>query len=127
MSKPILFVRRWPVMGLGLIVLVGLAAACANESKPTAPAVLPVVPPNTVTPQSVPTPTPVPLKVLKVNPEKGFISTAFTISGEGLPAGKTIEFEWATMEGSYVTKTSAETVEFYERQYVEKRVSLGRT
>ena len=66
------------------------------------------------------------LKLLKTTPEKGNVGTAFTVTGESLPAGREVELVWATWDGSYVMKPTAETVEFYERLYEPKRVPFGR-
>jgi hypothetical protein len=67
----------------------------------------------------------VPLKILKVSPEKGTAGTPFAVSGEGFPPGKGTQFQWATWSGDFVTKASAENVEFHEPQFVERRVALG--
>jgi hypothetical protein len=74
---------------------------------------------------STPAPTSIPLKLLKLSPEKGPMETAFTIAGEGLPASTDVEFVWMTVDGSYVTKVSTENVEFQDRSFVEKAVSMG--
>ena len=66
------------------------------------------------------------LKLLKTSPERGNVGTQFSISGEGLPAGREMEFVWATWDGSYVMKTTAETVQFFERKFEPKRAPLGR-
>ncbi|MBI3973796.1 MAG: hypothetical protein HY332_21170 [Chloroflexi bacterium] len=62
---------------------------------------------------------------LTVTPAQGTVGTPFTVSAEGLPAGKTVEFQWTTVSGSYEMKPSAETIEFYERAFSEQRVPLG--
>ena len=41
---------------------------------------------------------PTPINLLKVEPVKGHVGDSFTISGEGLPAGKTVEFFWSTVD-----------------------------
>lgn len=69
--------------------------------------------------------TPVPVKLLKVEPVKGYVGDSFAISGEGLPAGKRVEFFWHTADGAYVTKVLTDNVEYHERKYDEKRVRLG--
>ncbi|MDP2743913.1 MAG: hypothetical protein Q8P00_02460 [Dehalococcoidia bacterium] len=53
------------------------------------------------------------------------MGTSFTLSGEGLPAGKVLGLQWAAWEGTYVTKVSPDNVEYIERTYAKKRVSLG--
>lgn len=54
------------------------------------------------------------------------MGTAFTLSGDGLPTGKAVDFVWVTVEGTYRTKPSLETIEYYDRDFTAKRVSLGR-
>ena len=66
------------------------------------------------------------LKLLKVEPVKGYVGDPFTVSGEGFPAGATVEIVWSTVEASYITKVLPDNLEYHERNYEEKRVVLGR-
>src|SRR4029078_3048211 len=66
------------------------------------------------------------LKLLKVEPVKGYVGDPFTVSGEGFAAGAAVEFSWSTVEASYVTKVLPDNLEYHERKYDEKRVVLGR-
>lgn len=66
------------------------------------------------------------LKQLKIEPVTGYVGEPFTIRGEGLPPNKEVDFIWVTAEGFYVTKAGPENVEFHEKQFREKRVSLGK-
>lgn len=66
-----------------------------------------------------------PVKLLKVDPVKGYAGDPFMISGEGLPAGKKVDFFWSTVDAGYVTKVLSDNVEYHERKYDEKRVLLG--
>jgi hypothetical protein len=66
------------------------------------------------------------LKLLRSSPEKGNVGTPFTITGESLPAGREVEFYWATWDGSYVMQQTAETVEFHDRKFDATRVPFGR-
>ena len=68
---------------------------------------------------------PAPIKLLKVEPVKGYTGDSFTIAGEGLPAGRTVEFFWSTVDARYLTKVLADNVEYHERSYDEKRVLLS--
>ncbi len=68
---------------------------------------------------------PAPIKLLKVEPVKGYVGDSFTIMGEGLPAGKKVEFFWTTVDARYVTKVLVDNVEYHERNYDEKRVLLS--
>ena len=66
------------------------------------------------------------LKLLKVEPVKGYVGDPFTVSGEGFAGGTTIEFFWSTVEPSYATKVLPDNLEYHERKYDEKRIVLGR-
>jgi len=66
-----------------------------------------------------------PLKLLKVEPVRGYVGETFTIAGEGLPVGKKVEFLWTTVEAQYLTKVLVDNVEYHERSYDEKRVLLS--
>ncbi len=66
------------------------------------------------------------VKPLRLSPETGPVGTAFTVTGEGLPPGKPVEFQWATVEASYVLQPGPEDVVYQKRQFNEIRVSLGR-
>ncbi|MBI2872281.1 MAG: IPT/TIG domain-containing protein [Chloroflexi bacterium] len=111
---------------LAIVVLVGLLAACTGEQAQPTPT--PTTAPTATAPATptnpTPTPTPVPLKLLKTSPETGPIGTAFTVTGEGLPAGKQVEFVWVTWDGSYVTNVTANDARFGERKFVTKRVPM---
>src|SRR4029078_3092450 len=69
---------------------------------------------------------PLALKLLKVEPVKGYVGDPFTVRGEGFAAGAAVEFFWSTVEATYVTKVLPDNVEYHERKYDEKRVVLGR-
>jgi hypothetical protein len=66
-----------------------------------------------------------PIKLLKVEPVKGYVGEPFTVHGDGLPAGKKVEFLWSTVEASFLTKVMTDNVEYHERKYDEKRVAFG--
>jgi len=65
------------------------------------------------------------VKLLKVEPVKGFVGDSFTITGDGLTPGKKVDFFWSSVEATYITKVMADNVEYHERKYEEKRVRLG--
>ena len=65
-----------------------------------------------------------PIKLLNVEPVKGYAGEPFTVTGEGLAPGKSVEFFWATADATYLTKTMADNVEYQERNYQEKRVPV---
>ncbi|MBI2935596.1 MAG: hypothetical protein HYY31_02120, partial [Chloroflexi bacterium] len=120
---------RWP-LNLGMSFLVGaLLVACGGAKEQVsapapAPVAAPAPAPQAATPAAAPAATPVPLKVLKTSPESGPVGTPFTVSGEGLPAGKDVQFVWVTWDGSYATKVTANDARFEERKFVAKRVPL---
>ena len=66
------------------------------------------------------------LKLVKVAPDNGPSGTAFTITGEGLPAGKEAEVLWATVDGSWDTTASPENIQFNKRVFKDRRLSLGK-
>jgi hypothetical protein len=68
---------------------------------------------------------PTALKLLKVEPVKGYVGDSFTVAGDGLAPGKNVEFFWSTVDAAYLTKVLADNVEYHERKYEEKRVQLG--
>ena len=68
---------------------------------------------------------PAPLKLLKVEPVRGYGGAPFTIAGDGFPTGKKVELFWTTVDARYVTKVLVDNVEYHERNYDEKRVALG--
>lgn len=108
------------------LVVIGVMTACATESKPVTAPIAPAPLSTAAAPAAAPTAAPVVMKVLKVDPVKGYIGERFTITAEGLAPNKEGELAWATVDGSYSTKVFPETVEFYERSYTSKRMSLGR-
>ena len=108
------------------LVLTSVLTACAGESKPAPAPVTPAPAATTAAPVVAPTAASVSLKVLNVDPVKGNIGERFTITAEGLAPSKEGELAWATVDGSYSTKVFPETVEFYERSFTAKRISLGR-
>src|SRR3972149_2562200 len=118
--------RRPPkVVSIISVVLFGLLfLSCIGKTSNVSPQTPSTRPPST-SPSSTVIPEPISLKTLKVNAEKGFVGAGITVTGEGLPSGKQVEFLWATVQGSYVTKVNAETIEFFDRNFVEQRVPLG--
>ena len=101
--------RLLPLSGLALLILSGLPswspAVLAQNLKPDG---------NTA-----------PIKLLKIEPVKGYAGDFFTISGEGLPAGKKADFFWSTADAEYATKVLSDNVEYHERKYDDKRVAFG--
>lgn len=126
-----------PGAAFAAAALLGLLAACGGGGQPATPtgashvteapgaAALARVPGPPGPPAPASAPAPAGFKLLKTNPEKGNAGTPFTITGEGLPTGKPVQFVWVTWDGSYVTKSLPETVQFFDRQFVEKRVLLA--
>lgn len=133
----------WVRLGITIAALVGLLAGACNAGERPAtsspPAQAPVAAPPTQASAAAPaaattapaagTTAPAPaaaLKPLKVSPEQGYVGTKISLTAEGLPSGKPVEFVWSTVDGSYDLKPLAETIEFNDRQFTPKRVALGR-
>ena len=68
---------------------------------------------------------PRPIRLLKVEPVKGYVGDSFTVYGGGLPANKKVEFFWSTVETSFATQVMSDNVEYHERKYDEKRIAFG--
>src|SRR4029077_13809876 len=112
--------RKLPRTGLALALLAILALIVTyrTAAAPTPPVLAQATRPNT---------TPPPIKLLKVDPVKGYAGDSFTVTGSGLAPGKKVDFFWSTVDGAYVTEVMPDNVEYHERKYEEKRVSLGST
>ncbi len=95
---------------------VGPEASSANEAASRSA----LVSPSQKTEAALPA-----LRLLKTSPERGPIGAEFSLTGEGLPPNREIEFTWDTVEGAYHTELNNNQVEFYERLFAPKRVSLG--
>src|SRR5579864_1212094 len=63
--------------------------------------------------------------VLSIKPESGPAGTSFSVGGDGAQSGATVDVQWTTWDGSYVSSTSSATVAYQKRSFAEKRVSLG--
>lgn len=118
---------------LSLSIAVGCSSgppsALSTPATSPAPATLasPTAAPPLATAAATPTTaTPLQLKLMKVAPDKGKIGDSFTITGEGLLPNKDVQFQWKTVDGGYDVKVFTETVEFYERKFVDTRLPLGR-
>lgn len=104
-----------------------LLISCAETPKETAPA----SPTQPAAPEAdrsaVPAPERAPMqeRPLRVEPVKGFAGETFSIAAAGMPPGRTVEFQWATWEGSYATQVDGDSVLFQERSYKEVRFPLG--
>ena len=122
--KTILFVLVLLVAGGWIALYAGgrVPASRVAESSATAQKATIQLAAQTVDTQEAPPA----LKLLKVEPVKGYVGDPFTVSGEGFPAGATVEIVWSTVEASYITKVLPDNLEYHERNYEEKRVVLGR-
>src|SRR5262244_3515402 len=105
-----------PELTLAAVVILALIVGFRTVATLTPPALAQTAQPNGA---------PAPVKLLKVEPVKGFVGDSFTVSGDGLIPGKNIDLFWSTVDAAYVTKVMADNVEYHERRYDEKRVRLG--
>ncbi|MBI3941974.1 MAG: hypothetical protein HY326_03100 [Chloroflexi bacterium] len=109
---------------LGLIACSQSEVIPAKSSEAAPAAAVPVTAPTTV---SAPVKTDAAdLKLLNVEPVKGTVGSAFTVTGEGLPPNKEVEFLWATVNGSFLTNITTSNIEYYDKEYTDRRLSLGR-
>ncbi|MDO8531372.1 MAG: hypothetical protein Q7T26_04275 [Dehalococcoidia bacterium] len=104
---------------------VAAPAAAKQMEQPRAPEAVAAVAPRQPAPAAAPAAAALP-KPLNVNPVKGSVGQPFSISAEGLPASKEVQFFWATASARYDMEPSQETIEFYEAKWTEKRVPVGR-
>jgi hypothetical protein len=115
------------LQGVALLILLSFIAACGGSSdskvSPTAAPANTQQPAATASPQAA---VPKDLKLVKVTPDNGSAGTAFTITGDGLPADKDAEVFWATVDGSWDTTATPENIQFNKRVYKDKRISLGK-
>jgi hypothetical protein len=118
------FFRRWSlIVALALVLANGAPTAKrANESLIEQSG---VVAHSALAQSSKSIGAPAPIKLLQVEPVKGYVGDFFTVAGEGLPAGKKVEFFWSTVDAEYTTKVSIDNVEYHERKYEEKRLVFG--
>jgi hypothetical protein len=76
-------------------------------------------------PQLTPAGTALPIRLMDTKPSNGSAGDSFMLSGDGFTPGKSLEFTWVTADGSYNMVASPENVEFHDKKFVEKRISLG--
>jgi hypothetical protein len=119
--------RGWQItlLALALVVLFGLLAVSghnirANYTVTAANANSPIL-----AQISKPNETPTALKLMKVEPVKGYAGDSITVTGDGFPPGKQVDFFWSTVDGAYATKVIPDNVEYHERRYEEKRIRMG--
>lgn len=118
--------RKNAALALAFTAFIGLFLACGGRGVST-------VPSTETRPQQEPpatasaaSPAPILLKQLKTEPPSGQIGGRFAVTGEGLPVGKAVEFQWVTWDGAYDMNILPENVQFFQRKFTEKRVPLGR-
>jgi hypothetical protein len=124
---------RW----LFVISMFAWLVACGGQTQPQSPSAPPAPPavPTLTGNKDVPiigqgpvqaTATPVAMRLLKVEPSNGAVGASFTINGDGFAPGKSVDFMWLTAEGSYTLVAGAENIEFHEKKFEDKRLSLGK-
>ena len=106
-----------------LVIAYGSNALSDSTARPT------IAPPtqSVLVQATQPSTTPPPIKLLKVEPVKGYVGDSFTVTGDGFLPGQKVDFFWSTVDGAYATKVMPDNLEYHERKYEEKRVSLGST
>ena len=103
--------QRKRLLWIGIIIVsaafLALSVACGGRTAGATP------PPAALTSVAAPAITPGPLKLLKVSPEEGPVGTAFTVTGDGLPPGKSVDLVWVATDDSEMT-------------HAKERFSIGR-
>ena len=111
------------LIALALLILLGLLAASGYSLRSDFAATASSTNSPIVAQPSKPNGTPAPLKLLKVEPVKGYVGDTFTVTGDGLTPGKNVEFLWATASAAYLTKVLVDNLEYHERKYEESSPS----
>jgi hypothetical protein len=122
--------RRYaPALVAGTVLAIALAlfsasAAAAPEAVPA-----PVIPgaaalPGPIAPASQPAAT---MGLLRATPDRGVAGTKFTLSGTGLPAGKTVSIVWQTAKVTWVLDARPDTVDYLGQKEDKIQVVLATT
>jgi hypothetical protein len=93
------------------------ALATQDDAEPTE-IEEPVAPPPSET---------VPLRPVRVNPDRGVVGSTFTVSLDGLASGQAVDWHWQTWDGWYSTNPSSETVEYKRREFTERRYPIAQS
>jgi hypothetical protein len=121
--------RGWQItlLALALLVLFGLLAVSGHNIRANYTVTAANANSLILAQISKPNETPTALKLMKVEPVKGYAGDSFTVTGDGFPPGKQVDFFWSTVDGAYATKVIPDNVEYHERRYEEKRIRMGGT
>src|SRR6185503_6103186 len=90
-----------------------LAAACSNSRSTAAES--PVA-------AEAPAPASADVQRLKFTYEKAVVGARVTVSATGLPAGREVELQWATVTGGWVVE---DYYHFRGKKYTDSTMSLG--
>jgi len=123
-------VRRWirPALVAGTLLVGGLLAGCGGSNGKSTPQSAATTAASPAASASTTAAKPAPdLKLLKFTPDNGSSGTTVTVTGDSLPAGKSAEFMWATVDGSYDMTAGPENIAFNDRVFKAKRTSVGTT
>ena len=114
-------------LGLTLVVLLGLLVGHGSSAlfEPSARRIAAPETPPAVAQAAKPNGAPAPVKLLKVEPVKGYVGDSFTVTGDGFTPAKKVEFFWTTVNAAYQTRVTPDNVEYHERKYEDTRVRLG--
>ena len=116
-----LAIRTLGAVGLGAAALLLPAAASGTAGPVPAPAVQgnalpgPVVDPGTPATD---------MKILKTVPDTAVPGSTVTVSGAGLPAGKTVSLTWTTANVDWVLDPRADSVDYLGRKATPITVQL---
>lgn len=65
------------------------------------------------------------LKPLQLTPAEGSGREPFTVTGDGMPPGRAVQFEWDTYDGAYTAEIGVGAVKYLGRKFTRKRIALG--
>ena len=117
------FTRTTLAAGAGIAAVVLLAPLSASGAPGTVPA--PAVPGNALPGPIVDPGTPAAtMQVLKTVPDTAIPGSTVTVSGTGLPAGKSVTLTWGTANVDWVLDPRADSVDYLGRKATPITVQL---
>src|SRR5215813_2127268 len=89
---------------IALVVLLGLLVALNSNAPPEMAAIAAPAPAIPPTPARADKSSPAPVKLLKVEPDNGYVGEYCKVTGRGFTPGQKVALFWSTVDGAYTTK-----------------------